>query len=67
MKDKVLWSIIVGIAILALLDWAGVRGDDLVHSVRRLTQNGDSRLLGWAVFALVAYSVIKIIAHISKS
>ena len=67
MKDKALLSIIIGITVLALLDWAGVRGDDLVRSVRRLTQNGDNRLLGWAVLALVAYTVYRIVNHITKS
>jgi hypothetical protein len=66
MKDKALWTIIIIFAVLALLDWMGVRGDDLCRSVRDLT-HGDNRLLGWAILALVTYTVYRVINHLTKS
>ena len=59
MRDKALWTIILVFTCLALLDWLGFRGEDLVEPVRRLSESGESRLLGWAVLALVTYSVFR--------
>ena len=66
MKDKALWTIIGLIALLALLDWMGVGGDELVESIRRLATGGGNRLLGWAVLALVAYTVYRIVNHLTR-
>jgi hypothetical protein len=66
MKDKALWTIVIVIAVLALLDWLGVSGRDILNSARRVGGGGDNRLLGWAVLGLVAYTVYRIINHITK-
>lgn len=66
MKDKALWTIVIVFAVLALLDWMGIRGEDLAHSVRNLTLNGQNRLLGWAILALVAYTVYRVINHLTR-
>ncbi len=65
MRDKTLLTIILIIAICALLDWMGVDGEDLIESIRRLSY-GENRLLGWAVLALVAYTVYRVINHIMR-
>ena len=67
MKDKALWTIVIVFAVLALLDWMGIRGEDLARSVRNLTLSGQNRLLGWAILALVAYTVYRVINHLTRS
>lgn len=67
MKDKALWTIIIVFAVLALLDWMGIRGEDLARSVRNLTLSGQNRLLGWGILALVAYTVYRVINHLTRS
>ena len=67
MRDKALWTIIIVFAALALLDWMGIRGEDLARSVRNLTHHGQNRLLGWAILALVAYTVYRVVNHITRS
>ncbi len=67
MKDKALWTIVIVFAVLALLDWMGIRGEDLTRSVRNLTLSGQNRLLGWAILALVAYTVYRVINHLTRS
>ena len=64
-KDKkALWTIILIIAALAILDWLGISGRDLVESTRRLS-TGDNKPLGWGVLAIVAFAVYKTINHIT--
>ena len=67
MKDKALWTIVTVFAVLALLDWLGIRGEDLARSVRNLTLSGQDRLLGWAILALVAYTVYRVINYLTRS
>ena len=66
MKDRALWTIIVVIVVLALLDWMGLRTDNIVDSVRRLAGGSGNRLLGWGVLALVTYTAYRIINHLTK-
>ena len=66
MRDRGLLTIILIIVVLALLDWLGVSGHDLIDSVRRLANGGENRLLGWAVLALDAYAVYRIINHVMR-
>ena len=67
MKDKALWTIVIAFTVLALLDWMGIRGEDLARSVRHLTQSGENRLLGWAILALCAYTLYRVINHVTRS
>ena len=66
-KDKTLWTLVVVVSVLALLDWLGVGDTDLLRSVRGLGGQGCGELIGWALLGLVAYTVYRVVGFLTRS
>ena len=66
MKDPLLASILISIALFALLSWLGIDGHDITRLFHDLGHGGNNSLFSWALLALIGYTVIKVIQHITK-
>lgn len=66
MEEKLIKSIIVAVAVLAMLDLLGVSGTDMFGAIRRLTTGPHGRIVSILVLGLVGYTVYRIIQFTTR-